>query len=411
MSERIFDTSPTPHVTVERCGGDLSILAADTPQVLVGLSRDDGDIQREGETLRVRSGGDCKITCPPGASITIEQVGGDLGAQGLEGTLAVQSVGGDVSLRGAGVVTIQSAAGDVSARDIAGDFRIESIRGDLEVRRVAGQFIAANVGGDVSARALGHGFDVSAACDMSLEADIQAGETYRARAGCDLTLRVPVGASARFKLSAGGEIGRRIELSEWQGNSHTGQGSMGKGEANVELAAGGDLMLLPARFKGDEDFGFNFDAIDSQIEAKMEQFERDLDSKMANLNEQIARMATVGAADLEVRLSRASTERTARHAERAAEHARRQAEHAAARARRQAERAAERARRRAERSSRWHAAHVHVDIPPRGATRPSAPPKPAAPVTEAERLMILRMLEERKISVEEAGHLLDALEG
>lgn len=410
MSERIFDTSPTPHITIEMCGGDLSLAAADAPQVLVDLSRDDGDIQREGETLRIRSGGDCKITCPPGASITIEQVGGDLSVQDVKGTLAVRSAGGDVSLRGAGVVTIQSAAGDVSARDIAGDLRIEAIRGDLEVRRVAGQFIAANVGGDLSARALGRGFDISAACDVSLEADIQAGETYRARAGCDLTLRVPYDASARFKLSAGGEIGRRIELSEWQGNSHTGQGAMGKGEAEVELVAGGDLMLLPARSKGDDVFGFNFDAIDSQIGAKMEQFERDLDAKMAKLNEQIARMAAVGAADLEVRLSRASTERVTRHAERAAEHARRQAEHAAERARRQAERAAERARRRAERSSRWHAAHIHVDIPPRAA-RPSAPSKPAAPVTEAERLMILRMLEERKISVEEAGRLLDALEG
>ncbi|HKZ86211.1 MAG TPA: hypothetical protein VJ793_21465 [Anaerolineae bacterium] len=410
MAERIFDTSPTPHITVEMCGGDLSIAAADAPQVLVDLSRDDGDIQREGETLRVRTGGHCKITCPPGASITIEQVGGDLSAQDLKGTLAVQSAGGDVSLRGAGVVTIQSAGGDVSARDIAGDLRIEAIRGDLEVRRVAGQFIAANVGGDISARALGRGFDLSAACDMSLEPDIQAGETYRARAGCDLTLRVPYDASARFKLSAGGEIGRRIELSEWQGNSHAGQGAMGKGEAEVELVAGGDLMLLPARFKGDDDFGFNFDAIDSQIEAKMEQIERDLDTKMAKLNEQIARMAAVGAADLEARLSRASTERVTRHAERAAEHARRQAEHAAERARRQAERAAERARRRADRSSRWHAAHIHVDIPPRAA-RPSAPSKSTAPVTEAERLMILRMLEERKISVEEAGRLLDALEG
>ena len=412
MAERIFDTSPTPHITVERCGGDLSIAAADAPQVLINLSRDDEGIQREGETLRVQSGGDCKITCQPGASITIEQAGGDLSVQGLKDTLAVQSVGGDASLRGAGVVTIQSAAGDVSARDIAGDLRIEAIRGDLEVRRVSGQFIAANVGGDISARALGQGFDVSAGCDMSLEADLQAGQTYRARAGCDLTLRVPPDASARFKLSAGGEIGRRLDLSEWQGNSHAGQGVMGDGKAEVELVAGGDLVLLPARATGDDEFGFNSEAIDSQIEAKMEQFERDLDIKMAKLNEQIARMAAVGAADLEVRLSRAATERAARQAERAAEHARRQAERAAERARRQAERSAERARRRAERSSRWHAAHIHVDTQsaPRAA-RPSAPPKPAAPVTEAERLMILRMLEERKISVEEAGRLLDALEG
>ena len=399
MVEQIFDTSTAPHLTVEMCGGDLSVTAADTPRVLVSLSREGDEAQREGETLRIRAGGDCKITCPPDASVTVEQVGGDLSVRGLKGTLAVQAVGGDVSLRGAGVITLQSAAGDVSASDIGGDLRIEAARGDVEVRRVAGQFIASNVGGSLNAQALGRGFDISAACDMSLEVDVRAGESYRARAGCDLTLRVPRDASARFKLSAGGDIGRRIELSDWQGNAHTGQGVLGKGEAEVELIAGGDLMLLPSRAWRDDDFGFNFDAVESQIEAKMEQFERELDIKMAKLGEQIARMAAVGTADLEARLSRATVERASRHAERAAEHARRQAE-----------RAAERARRRTERGSRLHAAHISVDIPPRP-PRPPAPPKPAAPITEGERLMILRLLEQRKISVEEAGRLLDALEG
>jgi len=44
-----------------------------------------------------------------------------------------------------------------------------------------------------------------------------------------------------------------------------------------------------------------------------------------------------------------------------------------------------------------------------------APPKPPAPskqeVTEEERLLILRMLEQKKISLEEADLLLSVLEG
>ena len=43
--------------------------------------------------------------------------------------------------------------------------------------------------------------------------------------------------------------------------------------------------------------------------------------------------------------------------------------------------------------------------------RPAAPAQPAEPVTNDERMMILKMVESKKISVEEAEKLLEALEG
>ena len=39
------------------------------------------------------------------------------------------------------------------------------------------------------------------------------------------------------------------------------------------------------------------------------------------------------------------------------------------------------------------------------------PPKPAAPVSDDERLTVLKMLQEKKITIEEAEKLLAALEG
>ncbi len=410
MGEQRFTTSLTPHITVETCGGDLAITALAEPEVIIGFEDDDGDIQREGETLRIRSGADCRITCPPDSTITLRSLGGDLSVGDLGGTLAVESIGGDVSLRGAGVVTIQSAASDVSARDVAGDLRIENVGSDLEVRRIDGRLIVKNVGGDLSARALGGGFDIAGVGgDASIETDIQAGKTYRANAAGDLTLRLPPHVSAQFRLSAGGEIERRIEFAEWQGSAHAGQGLMGSGEARVELSAGGDLMLLPLRSDTDFDFNVNFDAIGGEITAKMSQFERELETKMGKLSEQITRMAEMGTRELESRLRRAHVEQVGRHAERAterirdqAERARRHAERAAERARRQAERT----RRRAERQGKRHGFHFHVDLTP-----PGSPPRAAQPAaTEEERLMILRMLEQRKISADEAGRLLDALE-
>jgi hypothetical protein len=420
MSDRRFTTSATPHLTVEDCGGDLSITASDEPEVIVVLEDDDGEVEREGETLRIRAKKDCAITCPPASSVTLQNVGGDLTVNDLGGTLAIQNVGGDVLLRGGGVVSIQNAGADVSVRDITGELRIQAAGGDLEARRIDGRLIVGNVGGDLSARGLDGGFEIeNVGGDASLQADVAPGQTHRARAGGDLTLRLPADASARFTLNAGGEIERRVEFGEWQGNAHAGQGQMGRGEAQVELSAGGDLLLLPTKSDFDFDFSLNFDALGNQLEAKMEVFERELEAKLDKLNEQIARLAAAGVSDIEARLRRIDVEGISRRAERMMERERSRVQRAAERARQQAERAAERARRRAERHQKHgqHGKHHGFTVnlgftPSRSAGRPGAAPAREAkpPASDEERLTILRMLEQKKISADEAARLLEALE-
>ena len=75
------------------------------------------------------------------------------------------------------------------------------------------------------------------------------------------------------------------------------------------------------------------------------------------------------------------------------EHKMRRAEHKARRAERQAEKRAER-----------HKSKF------RGIRPPYSPKPPVAPVSEDERLLILKMLEEKKITAAEAEKLLSALE-
>src|SRR3990170_1523323 len=154
MGEQRYTTSPTPHITVEVCGGDLSIEGTAASEVTFKLEDESSRVEREGETLRVTSGGDCRIVCPPASSITVKHVGGDFSAADLTSTLAVESAAADVSLRGAGIVTFTRVGSDLSARDVSGDLRTDSIGGDLEVRRIGGQLTVGGSGGDLSARDL-----------------------------------------------------------------------------------------------------------------------------------------------------------------------------------------------------------------------------------------------------------------
>jgi hypothetical protein len=90
----------------------------------------------------------------------------------------------------------------------------------------------------------------------------------------------------------------------------------------------------------------------------------------------------------------------------------RQVEQATARAAKRAEEAARRVERHAERHARRWGAKVNIgpiDFGPRGIPKPPTPP--SEPVADEERMAILKMLQDKKITSEQAEQLLRALEG
>jgi len=88
----------------------------------------------------------------------------------------------------------------------------------------------------------------------------------------------------------------------------------------------------------------------------------------------------------------------------------RRAQEAADRARRQAERAADRARVRAERASRKHG-HRGVGFQVAWPSSPQSSKPAGEPVSDAERIAILKMVADKKITADQASKLLSALEG
>jgi hypothetical protein len=124
-------------------------------------------------------------------------------------------------------------------------------------------------------------------------------------------------------------------------------------------------------------------------------------------------MATLSATVGKAGLSDQESEQIIERARASNERATAQAQERMRRTQEKLERKLEAARRRsemkaqaAERRAQFHGRRSwNVEWP----TTPPAPPK--EPVSDEERLMILRMLEQKKITLEEAEELLSALEG
>lgn len=373
MFEQTIETSATPHITITECLGNLVVLGSEERRITLRLRNgaDDVTLEREGETLTLVARAGCRLTCPPGTTLTVRTVTGNLRVEGVESTVAIGTVHGNVDLRGVGPTTLEQVFSNLNVRKVAGNLEAQITRGNARLRRVEGPLSLGQVDGNLVAEGLQGGLAAEQVRgNVRLGPPFSPGLTYRLSANGNLTVRLPADASLRLALRAAGRVRSRVPglvLEKAEGET---RGILGAGEASLEAQVGGNVYLRPV--EGFEfDFMADLEGLGAQIEAHIAEAMAELDTR------------------LEESLSRIDSEGIRHRVERAAE-----------RVRRQAEREAERARLRAERAERrWRRASGRRPRPRR------------EPVTDEERMRVLRLVEQGKITPEQAADLLAALEG
>ena len=374
MVERRIETSATPHVTVEVCRGRLTVRGDSERELrlLVHATEDEVGLEREGESFTLVIPADGTLICPPDTSLTVNRVLGNLRAECLDGTLALGTVHGNIGLHEVGPVALEEGMGNLvahgvtgglSAKDVKGNVRLQDVEGALTLKMVAGNLVGDDLRGGLDAEMVRG--------NVRLGPALGSGVTYDVRADGNLTVHLLPDADLRLALRARGRVqsvvpGLALETIDGESTA-----TLGAGETAVTAEVGGNVTLRSA------ESGHPPDA-DSVLEDLGTRIEWQVDEAIAELAKRL--------------------ERTLALAE--AEPIRQRVEEASERARRTAEQAAERARLRAERAERrWRRASGEA---PRGQ------PKPAS---DEERLRVLRMVEDGRLTPEQGAELLAALEG
>jgi hypothetical protein len=370
-----------PGVTIENVGGDLRVRAWEREQVAV--LDDEGQLEPADSGVVLRSDGDLNLRVPTWAMLSVENVGGDAKLSELEGDLTLGHVGGDLTLRDVGMVGVEGVGGDLRVKRADGSVRVERVGGDATVREVEGEVLLEQIGGDLYVR------DVASSCraenvgaDLVLSTDFAPGADYYFEVGGDIVCRVPVGASVRFQTAHSQELVVDAPGARQAEGEHGDEVIFGDGEALVSLEAGGEIRLVAQ----DEDYmmAINFH-LEEDLAERLSTIEEQLSEKLSGLDEVIARQS----------------EKIRAKAERSAERAMRQAERAARKT----------GKRRSFRFSFGGDPFEWSGSRPHGPRAPRAPEPPPEPVSEEERMAILRRVENKQITVKEAEKLLAALEG
>ncbi|HNT75340.1 MAG TPA: hypothetical protein PKH77_10010 [Anaerolineae bacterium] len=435
MFSKVIEIGETPHITIEECYGDLTVQGTSGGQITLNLVDGAESIvmTQEAETLRLSAQENCRIVCPVGTTLDIQVIRGGLKVSGVHGSVMVGEVNGDAFLRDIGPLDVEKVFGALHVQQVAGDMRVNEVRADARIYQVEGALhihaVAADakigditgpvtldeVGSDLKAEGLAQGLTLGGAgSDVKLEPPFTPGATYQVRAGSDLTVKLPADANVRLSFKAGGGVRSSIPDLALHEEGGTVFGTLGAGEAFLEAQVGGRVRLKTTdapdesapRIELDLSFLDSLADIGPMIEARVSEAMAAVDISLQE------GLRYIDGDRIRVHIERAA-EKAEQAAERIAERARAAAEREAEHARRHAEREAERARLRAEHAERrWQrASGYHGPTPPAPPTPPTPPasPTPREDDKREERLQVLRMVEQGKLSPEEAANLLAAL--
>lgn len=363
MSQTI-SAGRTPKIEIDSISGDLSLVGWEGDDILLKADNEELNVSQDGDSVHISCEDDLSIRVPKGASVFIKQISGDASIRGVTGVIELKNIEGDLSMRDVNSVAIETVHSDFSLRGAKGNLSIRKADSDVSIRDVDGHVVLDSISDDLALRDVRGNVTANVGEDVVMYLNPQPGNTYSVNAGDDILLVMPPKANATLTLSAD-----EIDV-DWDGVEDEEDVTsrvliLGDGSANVTLSAGGDIRVSNRSDAGDsaEDFG-NFagmgmdwsgfgDRISRRVEQATERAQRKIDAATRRIEQKTrdAERRGRGKAVLEI--------------------------------------------------GRWN-----WNLSSKGVPVPSK-----QQVSDEERLAILKMLQEKKISAEDAEKLLAALEG
>lgn len=348
------------------------------------------NVFQEGDIVRIQSSSDLDITIPAGASITVERASGDAHIRNLTGHLMVQRVGGDLAAQNVASAEIMSVGGDCTVNIAQGALAIQRIGGDFAGSQLSGPVNLDGIGGDANLQIEGGEVRLRTGGDINLQVLSTVGLSLRADAGGDVVLGLPDEAGAALDLRSRGhdikiEYGGETQKIE----KRLFQGSIGDGSARINIDAGGDIRISgdPTALQDFHELEDDLEEHWSQLEEKRSKHSGEADTAFSfradEFNERISRRVDEAMRQADSRINEAM--------KRLDQRTRRMERHGS--------------------SMPFTAGPSATPGPARKSVFPESNVEKKPSVSDEEKALILKMLQEKRITAEEAEKLLEALEG
>lgn len=419
MDKQFVTTSASPRVVLD-ITGDLRLKGQDAFEV-VAKSDDPEDlsIESQEDQVTIRCSSDCSVRVPRAAVVQVQSVNGNAFIKALDGDLTVDRTDGNLDLRNVGATKVGKVSGNLFVKNVDGDLSVDTVDGEISARRIQGDFnVSGAVSGNLNLNDVGGSAKATVDGNINLGLDPAPGHEYNFKCDGNLFCRLSAETSAEISVPKASQV--MVDLPGIHASAPVQAPyalTLGEGDAKIILSADGNVVMDTHAPDWDmEDFDVD---VGSEVEGMADVFSQQITQQVESQIRMIEEQLNAQLSSLSMRLNAAKlSEEQARRIE---DRAREASERAASRAQERIRRAQEKMEQKMaaaqrkmeiksqlrERASRHGHRNWRFNIP-----TPAIPVTPMGdPVSEDERLMILHMLEEKKITIEEAEELLSALEG
>ena len=377
---------PENAALVIKAHGNLDIKGWDQSDVGIITDINVQKVRHEAEILRLLFVEDCELSIPKGINLIIERASGDARIRDIKTPIVVNRVYGNLALQDVNQVTVSKIGGDCLIENIGGDLIVSRTYGNLKGHNISGSVIAEKVSGNVKLHSITGGLIIRSYGGIVVSLKESSDYDINMQASDNIELNLPLITDADLKVrSRSKEIDLDLGKITDKLKEKNCELVLGDGNQNIILDAGGRVRIVEEK-------------IDPSEILKL--FE-DLDNLWLKLKEESA--ARRAAREKKVHWEISLVEGASQVAQNALDGVEKIADQISFDAIEQAEKHVRVALEEVEEQIR----NLGYDNLPGSYEEEE---DFSSEVTTEERLVIMRMLQEEKISVEEADQLLEILE-
>ncbi len=242
-------------------------------------SKDYIDIENIDGELEIHSRVDCLISAPKEAILNLENVRENCKISGQFQNLTIEYIGGNLEIESLNLGVIEKVGGNLKIGEVSKSITIEKVGGNFALVKNNGEILCEKIGGDFLANGISGGLDCSVGGNIVLSNTNFLGSSTSLKAGGNIKISY-VGVP-NFHLEAKSGGGYHIELGKdsFKGIYRTLDHIFGSGEPYVNLRAGGAIkinaksqdVLSDIHFMPSDDLSWN--ELERKIESNQNNFD------------------------------------------------------------------------------------------------------------------------------------------
>jgi hypothetical protein len=392
MNEQRIPVGEAVALVLHKVTGDLKIEAGAGTDILL-VCDEEVTPTRDDDEIRLTCRGNCGLTMPAGLGLRFERVVGNVVITDISAEIEGKQISGDLRLSRTGAAQVGAVGGDASAADCTSDLQILAVGGDLSVESLAGN-LSAGVGGELKVSGAQGTLVAHAGGNARLDYATVAGGVHVVQSGGNIECRLPPDVDATLNLQYGGSLRVGDPRVRNPGQGHLSRLVLGSGDNAVYFMAGGNITLRDGVTGDTVSDAESRDVYTQYVEENVQNLAGDLEAQLSamasQLDEQMGGLAYGDeiAAKIQERMRKVMAK---------------------------AEAKIERAMQKAERNAARQSARVENRAAKKRAAGQRGPSTSQSArrkrdTGDEERAAVLRMLEQGKITVDQADRLLSAME-